>query len=409
MSPRRSASAPVDGASVSEATVSRVFRLALFGAVLATMVWATTLATVHGLAASGGPLEAAAATFWNLVPLAFVLCGTLIVRRHPSNWVGWILLVPGFAVLQELMPILHSAAPPTSVGVFDIAQVWFDNISWMLLIFPVFHLLVVFPDGRLLSPRWKLFVGLEVAMVGALGVLALLSEEIGPLDGQWTVANPIGLVSFRSFDGVFDLLWAAGLTILTSGALVAVALRFRRGTRAESQQIKWLFLAVSVFAVTYISISANEAWQGQGAFDLLLVLSLIGIPSAIVIAVTRYRLYEIDRIISRTVAYVLIVSLLGLVYGALVAAIGSLFDESLVVALSTLVVAALFTPLRRRIQIAVDRKFNRSRFDVERIIERFARSASDRVEPGGLVDEWLDVVGRTMGPERVAVWIRTAD
>lgn len=373
------------------------------------MAWAMVVTTAAGLAASDGPLEAVTATTWTLMPFVFALCGALIVWKQPKNGVGWVLILPGLALLRELMPILDVSSPPASLQAFDIAQLWFDNVSWMFLIFPVFHLLQVFPDGSLVSRRWRVFLVLEVMMFAVLATVGIFVDQIGPLDASWSVSNPIGLFSFSSVEGVFNVLWAVGLTVLTIGGFSAIVLRWRRGGPTERHQIKWLLLAVAFFAISYVAISANESWQGESVFDMVLALSLLGIPVAIVISVTKYRLYEIDRIISRTFSYAIVVTLLGLVYGALLAGVGSLFDDSLVVATSTLAVAVLFRPLRRRIQVAVDRRFNRSRFDAELVIEDFIRSLAGRVEPGGLVTEWIDVVARTMGPEKVAVWTRAPE
>lgn len=384
----------------------RAVRLVTSGAVLALAAAAGVRSIFDGAGSTDGVLEMIVGSFWSLLPASFGVCGALIVWKQPRNAVGWILMLPALAGIEVLMPIARASAPPPSVGVAEIIQLWFDNVAWMFLIFPVFHLLQVFPDGSLLSRRWRPLVALEVLMVAALAGLGLFSAQIGPLDQSWTVENPIGLVPTIWFEGLFEVLWATGLVVLTLGGLVVITLRFRRGRGAERQQIKWLLLAVSVFAAAYILVAPRGGLAGNLAFDLVLVLSILGIPAAILISVTRYRLYDIDRIISRTLSYVVVIGLLGTIFGGLVLAVGTLFDDSLAVAGSTLAVAALFNPLRNRIQRGVDRRFNRSRFDTERVMEDFAASLHARVDPDDVVAGLTDVVAEAMQPVALNVWVR---
>lgn len=346
---------------------------------------------------------------WSLVPSVFAVSGALIVLRQPGNAVGWLLIVPGLALLVPLLPVPQLVEAPATVDFAVVLQIWFENISWMLLIFPVFLLLLVFPTGRLLSHGWRWFAALAVLMVSSLAGLGLFSERLGPLDAaSWTVSSPIGFVPSSMFDSTaFEVLWAGGLLTLTVSGLAAVFLRFRRASGAERHQMKWLLFAVSVFGFVYVLAMASEPVQGQAIWDVVLVLSLLAMPLAIMIAVTRHRLYEIDRIISRTLSYALVALLLAFGYFAIVAAIGTqISDQPLFVAAATLAAAALFNPLRRRIQRWVDRRFNRSRYDTERVMEEFSDSLRDRVDANGLMDGWVGVVSETMQPSRVGVWVR---
>lgn len=171
--------------------------------------------------------------------------------------------------------------------------------------------------------------------------------------------------------------------------------------------MKWLLFAVSLFGFVYVLAAAIEPLQELAMWDLVLVISLLAMPVSIMFAVTRHRLYEIDRIISRTLAYGLVVLLLASGYVALVTVIGArMSDRPLFVAATTLAAAALFNPLRRRIQIWVDRRFNRSRYVTERVIDGFAGSLRDQVDPGAVVDGWVGVVSDTMQPSSVGVWVR---
>lgn len=349
------------------------------------------------------------AILWGLVPFVFALNGALIVRRQPGNAVGWLLMVPGLALIEALLEVPQLATAPATVDLGVVFQLWFADLSWMLMIFPVLHLLLVFPAGRLLSRSWRWLGALEVLMVSFLAGTSLFNATIGPLeDESWRVANPIGFVPASALESAaFGVLWAAGLLTLTVAGVVAVVLRFRRAVGLERQQMKWLLFAVSCFGFVYVLAAAVEPLQGQALVDLILVSSLLAIPLAIMIAVTRYRLYEIDRIISRTLSYALIVLLLAGGYFSLVTVIGTrVSDQPLFVAGATLVAAALFNPLRRRIQRWVDRRFNRSRYDVERVIDLFAGSLRDQVDADDVVDGWIAVVSESMQPASVGVWVR---
>ncbi|MGD2044248.1 MAG: hypothetical protein PVJ28_11400 [Acidimicrobiia bacterium] len=346
---------------------------------------------------------------WSLVPAVFAMSGTLIVLRQPANAVGWLLIVPGLALLEPLLNVPQLVEAPTIVDLGVIFQLWLNNVGWMMLIFPVFLLLMVFPTGRLLSRRWGWLVGLVVVMVAFLGGLGLFSETLGPLEGgSWTVANPIGFVPNSLFESVpFQVLWAGGLLTLTVSGLLAVVLRFRRAEGVERQQMKWLLYAVSVFGFVYVLAAAIEPLQGQATWDLFLVISLLAMPLAIMIAVTRHRLYEIDRIISRTLSYGLVVLLLAAGYFGVVTVIGTrVSDQPLFVAAATLAAAALFNPLRRRVQAWVDRRFNRSRYDAARVVDRFTGTLRDQVDPAAVVDGWVGVVSETMQPASVGIWMR---
>jgi hypothetical protein len=142
--------------------------------------------------------------------------------------------------------------------------------------------------------------------------------------------------------------------------------------------------------------------------DLMFGLATAGLPVAVAIAVLRYRLYEIDRIISRTVSYAVVVAFLALLFFGVVTVLSSLLaaESDLAIAGSTLAVAALFNPVRRRVQVWVDRRFNRSRYDTQRVMDRFAGSLQDRVDSQEVVDGWVGVVSETMQPASVAVWVR---
>lgn len=346
--------------------------------------------------------------------VAFVLAGAMIVSRQPRNVIGWLLIVPGLTVPPSEISfdwLIHLDPAPTAADPLLWLTLWFTGWAWVLLIFPVFHLLLTFPGGRLISPGWRWLAGLEGLMVAAMLFLVGFSEELELFQYEstlWSVPNPIGFVPSTVFQGAFEVVWAAGLLVLTLSSVSAVVLRFWRGSPEQRQQIKWLLVAVGLFGAVYGAGSISSGLIEGGVMDLLFGLSLAGIPTAVAVAVLRYRLYEIDRILSRSVAYVLVVGVLLGVYFGIVGLLTTLisFQGDLVTAGATLTVAALFNPLRRRVRDAVDRRFNRARYDSSRVLDDFAATLRTRIDPEEVVGAWIDVVTTTIEPSRVSMWLR---
>ena len=268
-------------------------------------------------------------------------------------------------------------------------------------------ILLLTPTGSPPSPSWRRWaVGSAGAMVVALvaamaspGSLDPLAQFVaGPLDptvygGALRVANQLALL--------------AGLLIVLGGAASLVA-RFRRARGTERLQLRWLVLAA---ALTGLSMVAAAVLIAVGQVNLGAWMTVIGaafLPLATGAAILRYRLYDLDRIISRTLAYGLLTLVLGGGYAVVVLGLGQLLgrDSSLVVAAATLAAAALFQPARRRVQQAVDRRFNRRRHDAARIIEGFANRLRDQVDLDALHGELLTVVDQTMQPTRSSLWLR---
>lgn len=378
------------------------------------MTWSVYRAGEFGSTA----LSALAGAALVVALFAFVLSGAMIVSRQPRNVIGWLLIIPGLSIpLTELGTIwLRNLDPaPVRADIWLWLVLWITSWAWVLLIFPVFHLLLTFPNGRLLSPRWRWVVWLEGAMVATMMGLSGLGSELSLMveeDIVWSVPNPIGLAALTTefFDegGAFESVWSISLVLLTLSCLAAVVIRFRRGSSEERVQLKWPLYGVGLFGFVYVSSAIGIGVEDGGVPELLFGLSLAGIPVAVAIAVLRYRLYEIDRIISRTVSYLIVVGLLGAVFFGAVTSLSSVLqaESDLAIAASTLSVAALFNPLRKRVQTWVDRRFNRSRYDAQRVMDRFAGSSQDRVDTQGVVDGWVAVVSETMQPTSVAVWVR---
>jgi hypothetical protein len=269
--------------------------------------------------------------------------------------------------------------------------------------------LLLFPDGRLPSPRWR-----PVAWCAALGILCFVvgyTLKAGPLDDFPRITNPYGVDS-----PILEAVAIAG-AILASASMVASAVslivRMRRAGRAERQQIKWLAYggAVSVGAVFVGGVIS--IWSPDAAISVI-GFGLLGVPIFTGVAIARYRLYDIDIIINRTLVYGSLTALLALMYFAVVtltqALLRTLTDQErlpqLVVVASTLVIAALFNPLRRRIQSFIDRRFYRRKYDARKTLEAFSVKLRDETDLEALRDDLVGVVRETMQPAHVSLWLR---
>ena len=348
--------------------------------------------------------------------LAFIVSGALIVSRQPRNIVGWLLMIPGLVLPASTLATnwLGSMAPPNQVTPLAWLVLWALSWSWILLIFPILHLLLTFPDGRLLSRRWRLAVALEVAMTAIFLGFAALKQDLGVLvddEIAWTVANPIGFLPNDMFEASLGGLWELGLVAMTIASVAAVVVRFRRGSTVERQQLKWPLLAVVLFGAIYGGASLNASLVGDGS--ILFGLALAGIPISVAVAVLRYRLYAIDHIISRTIGWAVVTAVLVAVFVGVVVILQSVLspvtrENTLAVAASTLIACALFQPLRRRVQHAVDRRFDRARVDAETTLRGFATRLRGEVELTAVEDEVVRTVSGALRPTGIAVWLRGA-
>jgi hypothetical protein len=349
--------------------------------------------------------------FDTILTVVFASVGAVVASRQPSNPIGWILsgvgvesAVQGFGYGYALNGILgpHAPWPGAVVGAWLNAWLWFPAI--LLVSALVFQL---FPTGTFLSPRWR-----RVAWV-TVGVMTVASAGLaatpGPLENFGNIQNPFALHSHAVASIGNGGFIASNLFIILGAA--ALVVRYRRAATTEREQIKWLAFAGTVAAVV-LPLGDFFGANRYKAADFIIILSILFIPISIGIAILRYRLYDIDRIISRTVSYAIVTGLLVGGYIGLVV----VFDQALrpvtgrsdaAVAVSTLIVAALFVPLRRRVQSAVDRRFNRHRYDAARTIEHFTARLRDQVDVGTLTDEIQAVVTQTMAPQHVSVWLRT--
>ena len=333
--------------------------------------------------------------------LCSVLVGVVLTVKVPSNSVGPLALVAGSAwVIYQfgnLYAIASLAAGSDLPGVYLLA--WMG--SWVGALFPVgvSLLILCFPTGKPVG-WWR-----AVAIVPVAGaVSALIGSFVMwgvPLETLVDADRVSEVQGYALVDAGFIL----GFVSVVPAAMSVIA-RYRKAGIVERLQIKWLLAATSIFALGFVVTVATD--DSNDTLWWLLSLALAAIPIAILFAVLRYRLYEIDRIVSRTISYLLVVGLLAAVFFGVVTAVGSLLqtESDLAIAASTLAVAALFNPVRKRVQVWVDRRFNRSRYDAQKVMDRFAGSLQDRVDSEEVVQGWVGVVSETMQPVSVAVWVR---
>jgi hypothetical protein len=267
--------------------------------------------------------------------------------------------------------------------------------------------LLLTPTGSAPSARWRRWGLASAAAMAVLAVAATVAP--GSLDARaLAVEGPVGPRAFGGALAVLNQLALAMAILIILGGAASLVTRFRRAHGVERQQLRWVALAA---ALTGAAMLATAVLVAVGELALAGWASVVGtvfLPLAAGAAILRYRLYDLDRIISRTVAYGLLTVLLGLGYAAVVLGLGRLLPErsTLAVAAATLAVAAVFQPARRRVQAAVDRRFNRRRHDAGRIIEAFGARLRDQVDLDALHDELLAVVDQTMQPTQAWLWQR---
>ena len=356
---------------------------------------------------------------WNFLSVPFAITAALIVSRQAGNVIGWLLMVP--ALLSTLgLPfdsyLSSMVTPPANPGFLLQLLLWFSNWDWLALIFPILLIALLFPDGRPPSARWRWVLILAFVLCTLFILLATFAKKLGPLNADWTVANPIGFLD-ESFIPSFIIFWGAGLMVMTISSAASLFVRYRRSGSVEREQIKWLLYACSIFAVIYIpgiwinNLSSGDNSIAASFYNILFGLSIFTFPAAIAIAILRYHLWDIDLIIRRTLVYGGLTATLGLIYfGSVILlqqVLGGLTGQtSIAIVLSTLLIAGLFDPIRRWVQGFIDRRFYRPKYDAARALEEFSAAARREVELDRLTGRLADLVEQTVQPDGVWIWMR---
>jgi hypothetical protein len=344
-----------------------------------------------------------------LATVSSAAVGAVLASRRPRHPVGWLLLGVGLAVaLSGLVEgyakyglMVRSGSLPAAEYLVGFAVLSF-TVIWLAC---AGFVLLLTPTGSLPSPRWRWWARLAAAAPVVVVLASVIQPD--PLAPDW-YGNPLAVPTLARMLVVPGV---AGIVVVLVSVLVGAAslvVRFRRARGVERQQLRWLALAATL-AAGLLLVALFAGYLGKDAVVLACLCACVALlPLATGAAILRYRLYDLDRIISRTLAYGLLSVLLGLGYATVVLGLGRLLPRgsSLAVAAATLTVAAAFQPARRRIQRAVDRRFNRRRHDAGRIIEAFGARLRDQVDLDTLTGELLAVVDQTIQPTQASLWLR---
>ena len=346
-----------------------------------------------------------------------VTVGAIVASRRPENPVGWLLCLSGVAVSTSSFCAQYATyallANPNSLPAGE-AMAWIA--SWLLPImigFQVFYLLL-FPTGRLPSRRWIWVAWLTVAFVLVGVILSAFSSD--PENGLGPIRNPLAI---ESFTPVYKALLYTISPLLFVAVALSVFVRLHRAEGVERQQIKWLAYAAAAWSLgiifNVITLAIDTPLWFERAAQAYFTVAGTTIPISIGIAILRYRLYEIDTLINRTLVYGSLTTLLVAAYFGGVTGAQALFrtltgqeqQPQLAVVVSTLVIAALFTPLRGRIQSFIDRRFYRRKYDARKTLEAFSAKLRDETDLDALRDDLVGVVRETMQPAHSSLWLRT--
>jgi hypothetical protein len=359
------------------------------------------------------------------IAIGYAVIGAIIASRLPKHPIGWICCAIGFLAAVEHFSgeyaIYALLAPHPEALVGGKAMLWISLWAWILFFGLIELLLFLFPNGRLPSKRWRPLAWLSAALTSMAAILMAISPDaaldaLGTSDGVYiSLPNPLGVEGLPNlYRPVQTLVLALGLA---AAASVVVGRRGARGV--ERQQIKWLLYAGAIFfggnvlKNTVFSPLGGVSW-GLWVGYLLVAVGGLGGPIAIGVAILRYRLYEIDTLINRTLVYgSLTAMLVALYFGGVATAqailrtlTGQEQQPQLAIVVSTLVIAALFNPLRRRIQSFIDRRFYRRRYDARKTLEAFSSKLRDETDLDALSDNLVGVVRETIQPTHVSLWLR---
>ena len=383
-------------------------RTALSLVAISAVVWAISLAwLLLSLDAPTGEASWGFRGFGLINAIGFTTIGTIVALRRPSSVIGWFLLANGLLWsitefdLEYAVQAIVGRPSPLPGGMF---AAWLCSWQWTINVglYPI--LFVIFPDGRISTPARRAVVAASVV------VTALLALEMafrpGPLQVAGFVDNPFTPLSPAAIDVLSTAVLVITFPMLLTAAGMIVQ-RFRRSVGIERQQLKWLAYA----AVPVVLLGPLSAVVPGKPIQVLSSIVQLTMPAAIAIAVLRYRLYDIDVLINRSLVYGALTAVLAASYFAIVVVLQALLrpvvsGSELAVAVSTLATLALAQPLRRRIQDAVDRRFYRSRYDAARTLDAFSVRLRDEVDLDAVRSDLIDVVEHTVQPAHASVWLR---
>ena len=389
-----------------------LFTIILLILMIRVAVWVIQLTTPSNL-----PVVDQDLGFSVMAGLVFSALAMLIITRLPNNRVGWLMMIIALGASNPSTVIIASLpTPPTSLSPGLWLFLWLNNWSWIPAIFPILLIPLHFPAGQPPSRRWNWVIWLAVGMGLFFILYVAFLNIIGPSTGEWTLPNPIGLIPYDGGASPLWTFWLIGLATIVLAGVLSLFVRYRRAGEIERQQIKWLLYAAALFAVNYsLTGLVPDSSLLSAVLNALFLPTILAIPIAIVVAILRYRLYDIDLLIRRTLQYSMLTGLLALLYFGSVVLLQGLFSQvggeppAAIIVLSTLLIAALFNPLRGYLQNLIDRRFYRKKYDAENILIQFAASAREETELQSLTARLVDVVEETMQPELLSLWLQRDD
>lgn len=349
---------------------------------------------------------------FNAVLLVFVAVGALVAVRQPRNPIGWLLCAMGVLKIIGFLALeyaVHSLFWKPGVLPAGELAAWLWNFAYVPLFLALPCILLLFPDGHLPSPRWRWLA----VLLGLNGLVLTVGSGVA----NWQQRGPALLM------GEFDTPVTLGVTLVVTAftliaAGVSLIVRYLQARDERRAQLKWLAFSAELIALWIIAELIRQTAHFEEAIAVLMVdalgvIALLSFPAAVGVAVLRYRLYEIDRIISRTVAYATLIGLLGLAYLLAILVLQSALpipnDSPAIVASSTLVVAAAFGPLRTRVKSAVDRRFNRAGYDAQVTLDAFGARLRSEIDISDLEADLLAVVGDTVRPTHSSLWLSSPE
>jgi hypothetical protein len=392
----------------------------------ATAAWVLWGVSVVGIVAGVLIAEFTPAEVLEFVPLllgfaAFPTVGAIIASRRPRNPIGWLFLaigivaaIGGFGEAYAENAFSRPGPIPTLAVVAAWIQAWF---WYPLFAMSTLFTLLLFPSG-LPSRRWRPFLWVSVIAVSLGTLTSWLTPRI-EASGR-SVRNPIGVEALGpggdiESTGLF-FVFTAVMGVALAASAASVFIRFRRARGVERQQLKWFAFAAALLALVVGASFIFPAFEQTLFSSVMFGLALLAIPLSCGVAITRYRLYDIDRIINRTLVYGVLTALLVGIYvvaavglGAVVRSVTGQPNNALVIAASTLAVAALFGPARRRIQAFIDRRFYRQKYDAALTLEAFSSRLREEVDLDSLSADLVGVVRETVQPRHVSLWLRTRE
>jgi hypothetical protein len=393
--------------------VAVAFGVVTFGVCMATV----PLDSLTHQGGTGGPLADTLITAIGALPGTAV--GTLIAARRPRNPIGWLILAIyfiGFSPTSQYLVLdytMHRGTLPLGGAVVVLQQ------CWPMLLFFLTLLLWIFPDGTLPQGRWRrpavvlVTVGSLVSLAASAPGVQFVAEHDVRLKANGDLANPVPAV----FVFLFVVVIVATVVNWISWIIIQVP-SYRHADGERRQQLKWLYsgatvtvawLIIGIF-IAPLAMGDAPGWGTQPVVNALTTLADAALPVAIAVAVLKYRLYELNRVISRVVSYAVITALLAGVFAGLVLLATRVLPlrGSVAVAVATLVIAALFNPVRRRVQRVVDRRFNRSRYDAEAVVAAFAAGLRHTVDLDTVRHDLLGVTESAFQPAHASVWLASA-